>query len=60
MHVCIGLNEVKEASWAKDYTLLEAFCFEAIFENETLKAALLTHYRENKENLPFEIKQKYA
>ncbi|MEM9831185.1 MAG: hypothetical protein AAF944_11145 [Bacteroidota bacterium] len=33
VHVCIGLNGVKEAHWAKDYTLLEAFCFEAIFEN---------------------------
>ena len=33
MHVCIGLNGIKEARWARDYTLLEAFCFEAIFEN---------------------------
>lgn len=30
-HVCIGLNGVKEANWEKDYTLLEAFCFEGIF-----------------------------
>lgn len=30
-HVCIGLNGMKEAEWAKDYTLLEAFSFEAIF-----------------------------
>jgi hypothetical protein len=30
-HVCIGLNGVKEAKWDKDYTLLEAFCYEAIF-----------------------------
>lgn len=30
-HVCIGLNGVKEANWEKDYTLLEAFCYEGIF-----------------------------
>lgn len=34
-HVCIGLNGIKEASWNKDkdYTLLAAFCFEAIFND---------------------------
>ena len=31
MHVCIGLNGIKDAMWEKDYTLLAAFCFEAIF-----------------------------
>jgi hypothetical protein len=30
-HVCIGLNGIKEAEWKNDYTLLEAFCYEAIF-----------------------------
>lgn len=30
-HVCIGLNGIAEAAWEKDYTLLEAFCYEAIF-----------------------------
>jgi hypothetical protein len=29
--ICIGLNGIKEAEWERDYTLLEAFCFEAIF-----------------------------
>jgi hypothetical protein len=29
--VCVGLNGVKEANWEEDYTLLEAFCYEAIF-----------------------------
>lgn len=32
-HICIGLNGVKEAKWAKDYTLLEAFFYEAIFSD---------------------------
>jgi hypothetical protein len=32
-HICIGLNGVKEANWEKDYTLLEAFCYEAIFHD---------------------------
>lgn len=30
-HVCVGLNGVKEANWEKDYILLQAFCYEAIF-----------------------------
>jgi len=30
-HVCVGLNGVAEANWERDYTLLEAFCYEAIF-----------------------------
>jgi hypothetical protein len=32
-HICINLNGLKDAAFPKDYTLLEAFCFEAIFEN---------------------------
>jgi len=31
-HVCIGLNGQQQAGWEKDYTLLEAFSFEAIFD----------------------------
>lgn len=30
-HVCVGLNGIKEANWEKDFTLLEAFCYEGIF-----------------------------
>ena len=46
-HVCIGLNGVKEASWKKDYTLLAAFCYEAIFhqfdaDNSALWNAFVT------------------
>jgi hypothetical protein len=32
-HVCIGLNGISEANWSKDYRLLEAFCYEAIFND---------------------------
>ncbi len=32
-HVCIGLNGVSEANWERDYTLLEAFCYEGIFND---------------------------
>lgn len=32
-HVCIGINGIKEAKWDKDYTILAAFCYEAIFDN---------------------------
>lgn len=30
-HICIGINGQKELNAQKDYTTLEAFCFEAIF-----------------------------
>lgn len=33
MHICIGFNGVSEAKWEEDYTLLAAFCFEAIFDD---------------------------
>jgi hypothetical protein len=29
--ICIGINGLKEVNWEKDYTLLQAFCYEAIF-----------------------------
>lgn len=32
-HVCIGLNGINEANWSKDFTFLEAFCFEGIFND---------------------------
>jgi hypothetical protein len=32
-HVCIGINGIKEAKWDKDYTILAAFCYEAIFDD---------------------------
>ena len=31
MHMCVGLNGMEDVNWKKDYTYLEAFCFEAIF-----------------------------
>lgn len=32
-HVCIGLNGIKDVKWKRDYTLLEAFCYEGIFND---------------------------
>jgi hypothetical protein len=29
-HICIGINGFKEVNWEKDYTILTAFCCEAI------------------------------
>jgi len=29
----VGLNGVSEANWNKDFTLLEAFCYEGIFDD---------------------------
>ncbi|RRB01145.1 hypothetical protein [Larkinella rosea] len=43
-HVCIGLNGMKEANWPNDYTLLEAFCFEAIFDKMFSKNPEDTRY----------------
>lgn len=43
-HVCIGLNGMKEVNWTKDYTLLEAFCFEAIFDKMFSKNLDETRY----------------
>jgi hypothetical protein len=41
MHICVGLNGIKEANWDKDYTLLEAFCYEAIFHELDLDKSLV-------------------
>lgn len=30
-HICVGINGQKELNSNRDYTTLEAFCFEAIF-----------------------------
>ena len=47
-HVCIGLNGQAEAGWVKDFTLLEAFCFEAIFDglqnNDKTKSAFMYNF----------------
>ncbi len=32
-HICVGINGISELKSARDYTVLEAFCFEAIFKN---------------------------
>ena len=32
-HVCVGINGLREVQWQKDYTLLAAFCYEAIFHD---------------------------
>ena len=63
-HVCIGLTGVKEAKWTKDYTLLEAFCYEAIFNDldkdssqvwesfGTIKSKSELLFRKNIQSLP--------
>jgi hypothetical protein len=51
-HVCIGINGIGEADWKKDYTLLSAFCFEAIFNNLDLETSQIreSYYFEKKES----------
>jgi hypothetical protein len=46
-HICIVLNGVKEAQWDKDLTVLEAFCFEAIFENYYVKEGIRSNFVNN-------------
>lgn len=45
-HVCIGLNGQEAEGWQKDYTLLEAFCFEAIFDglSDKRKATFMNNF----------------
>jgi hypothetical protein len=45
--ICIGLNGIQEAQFEKDYTLLEAFCFEAIFEAIEKQAPEKTNFVKN-------------
>jgi len=40
-HVCIIINGMKETNWEKDYTLLEAFCYEAIFDDFAKDTSLI-------------------
>jgi hypothetical protein len=46
-HICIALNGLKEAQFDQDYTILEAFCFEDIFEAIEAKAPARTKFVEN-------------
>ena len=54
MHVCIGINGMKETKWEKDYTILAAFCFEAIFndldnEESKIRSAYVSEKKESSE-----------
>ncbi len=46
-HICIGLNGLQEAKFDKDYTILEAFSFEAIFDAIDAKAPARANFVEN-------------
>lgn len=45
--ICIALNGIKEAKFEKDYTIIEAFSFEAIFEAIEKTAPQRTKFVEN-------------
>ena len=54
-HVCVGLNGVAEANWKRDYTLIEAFCYEAIYtsidqDNSELWSEFITNKKRSAEN----------
>jgi hypothetical protein len=55
-HICIGLNGIKEANWKKDYTLLEAFCYEAIFDDLDEEKSIIW---KTFEQIIFESEQKH-
>lgn len=46
LHICIGING-QEIKSKKDYTLLEAICFEAIFEKMFASRGTSTKYMDN-------------
>jgi hypothetical protein len=46
-HVCIGISGQAEAGWVKDFTLLEAFCFEAIFDGLQSKDKAKSSFMDN-------------
>lgn len=52
-HVCIGLNGIRDTKWDKDYALLEAFCFEAIFNylTDPSKAEFMSSFISHKGEL---------
>jgi hypothetical protein len=60
VHICIGLNGIPELDVARDYIVLEAFCFEAIFNNLGKKTAFIKNLNsyiakasaESKKNFP--------
>jgi hypothetical protein len=48
-HVCIGINGVMDIPWDRDYTLLAAFCYEAIFNDFDQEFSLIdVAFTENK------------
>lgn len=49
--ICIGVNGLSEAKWEKDYTLLSAFCYEAIFNDLDQDVSQIREsYRSEKKN----------
>lgn len=46
-YICVALNGVPEANWKTDYTVLESFCFEAIFENIKTKDGRRSDFVDN-------------
>jgi len=46
-HICIGLNGQEEEEWTRDFTLLEAFCFEAIFNGLSSRNEDKTRFMHN-------------
>ena len=43
-HICVGINGISELEVTKDYTVLEAFCFEAIFKSLEKKPKLIVNF----------------
>jgi len=56
-HICIGINGQKELQSAKDYTVLEAFCFEAIFH--FLNTQGNASFKDNFKNYVYAVSKKY-
>lgn len=60
-HICVGINGIAEAKWDKDYTLLAAFCYEAIFTDfENDDSSIYSAFEMEKEGAEKAMKAKLS
>lgn len=45
-HICVGINGISELQTIRDYTVLEAFCIEAIFKNLDGSPKFITNFND--------------
>lgn len=58
-HVCVKINGIEELKTIRDYTVLEAFCFEAIFKNLKGKPKFINNFNNYIKKASQESKEKF-